>query len=145
MQKIKEKVKYIISKYKTSAPTEICEKMGIIILNEDLPDSVNGFMLKLMESVFIIINRNLNDDEKRVTIAHELGHIVLHGETNVINLSCNTSFCVSKYEREADCFAAYLLLYDEMPSFEGYESVTSQDISKITHIPQKMIDDAFFQ
>lgn len=144
MEKIKRKVKEIISIYKTAEPDEICEKMDIIILNEDLPDSVNGFMLKLLKSRFIIINRNLNDYEKRVTVAHELGHIVLHGDTNAVNLSCNTSFCVSKYEREADCFAAYLLLYAEMPSFDGYESVTSQDISKITHIPQKTIDDVFF-
>ena len=144
MEKIKRKVEDIISQYKTAEPNEICEKMGIIILEQDLPESVNGFMLKLHDLKFIIINNNLNDCEKRVTTAHELGHIVLHGDTNTVNLSYNTSFCVSKYEREADGFAAYLLLYAEMSSFDGYESVTSQDISKITHIPQQTLDNLFF-
>lgn len=145
MERIKRKTEEIISLYKTAEPDEICEKMDIIILDSDLPDSVNGFTVKLLEKRFIVINRTLNGYERRVTVAHELGHIVLHGDTNTVNLSCNTGFCVSKYEREADCFAAYLLLYAEMSSFDGYESVTSQDISRITHIPQRTIDNVMFE
>ncbi|MGN1457184.1 MAG: ImmA/IrrE family metallo-endopeptidase [Acutalibacteraceae bacterium] len=144
MERIKRKAEEIISVYKTAEPDEICEKMDIIILDADLPDSVNGFTVKLRESRFIFINSNLKDYDRRVTVAHELGHIILHGETNTVSLSCNTGFCVSKYEREADCFAAYLLLYAEMSSFDGYESVTTQDISKITHIPQQTIDNIMF-
>ena len=118
--------------------------MNITVFDSDLPDNVNGFTVKLLESRFIIINRNLDGYKRRVTVAHELGHIILHGDTNSVNLSCNTGFCVSKYEREADGFAAYLLLYAEMSSFDGYESVTSQEISKITHIPQQTIDNILF-
>lgn len=145
MERIKRKTEEIISLYRTAEPDEICEKMDIMIIDSDLPDSVNGFTVKLLEKRFIVINNSLTDYKRRVTVAHELGHIVIHGDTNSVNLSCNTGFCVSKYEREADCFAAYLLLYAEMSSFDGYESVTSQDISKITHIPQKTIDDVFFE
>lgn len=145
MDKIKRKVQEIISIYNTAEPYEICEKMNITVFDTDLPDSVNGFTVKLLDTRFIITNKNLNDYERRVTTAHELGHIILHGETNSVNLSCNTGFCVSKYEREADGFAAYLLLYAEMSSFDGYESVTSQDISKITHISKNIIDDVFFE
>ncbi len=141
MGKIKEKVQNIVLLYKTADPEEICEKMGIIILEQELPDCVNGFMLKYLSSKFIIINQSLDYDDKRVTIAHELGHIVLHEETNSIILSTNTSFCVSKYEREADCFAAYLLMELEMPSLDEFESVTSQEISKFIHMPQSVVDD----
>lgn len=144
MERIKRKAQEIISLYKTAEPDEICEKMNITVFDSDLPDNVNGFTVKLLESRFIIINRNLDGYKRRVTVAHELGHIILHGDTNSVNLSCNTGFCVSKYEREADGFAAYLLLYAEMSSFDGYESVTSQDISKITHIPQQTIDNILF-
>lgn len=143
MEKIKQKVKDIISLYKTADPLEICEKMGIIILEQELPDHVNGFMLNYLESRFIIINCNRDDYEKRITIAHELGHIIMHSTTNSIRLSCNTSFCVSKYEKEADYFAAYILMELEMSSFEEFESVTTRDISKIIHMPQSMVDKIF--
>lgn len=135
MKKIKEKVKELTEEYKTANPAEICEKMGIIILEQDLPDSVNGFMLNYLDSNFIILNQNLEYYESRVTLAHELGHIILHGSTNSISLSCNTSFCMSKYEREADCFAAFLLMELEMPPFDEFESVTVEDISKFIHMP----------
>lgn len=140
MEKIKDIVQDTILLYKTADPNEICEKMGIIILEQDLPNNVNGFMLNYLDSNFIIINQNIDYYQKRVTTAHELGHIILHRETNSIRLSCNTSFCVSKYEREADSFAAYLLMNFEIPSFEGFESITTQDISKIIHMPQSVLD-----
>lgn len=143
MDKIRKKVKNTIALYKTADPEEICEKMGIIILEQDLPECVNGFTLKYLESRFIIINQSLDYDDRRVTIAHELGHIILHGDTNSISLSCNTSFCISKYERQADCFAAFLLMSLEMPSFSEFESITTQDISKMIHMPQDVVDDMF--
>ena len=143
MEKIKLTVKNVISLYKTADPLEICEKMGIIILEQDLPDNVNGFMLNYLDLRFIIINCNRYGYEKRVTVAHELGHIILHSTTNSIRLNCNTSFCVSKYEREADYFAAYLLMELEMSSLDGFESVTTQDISKIIHMPQSVVDKVF--
>ena len=86
----------------------------------------------------------LNDDQRRFTTAHELGHIILHGCTNSINLSCNTGFCVSRYEREADLFAAYLLLQAEYDQYVDYETLTVDQVSQITHIPQSKVDKLFF-
>lgn len=141
MEKIRKKAESIISLYKTADPREICEKMGIIILEQDLPNSVNGFMLNYLESEFIILNQNLNYDERYVTLAHELGHIILHGDTNSIRLSCNTNFCISKYEREADCFAAFLLMNLKIPSPEEFESLTTHDISRMIHMPVSVVED----
>lgn len=143
MNKIQEKVKETVALYQTANPSEICEKMGIITLFQDLPDSVNGFMLYYLNSKFIIINQNLEYYKRRLTLAHELGHIILHGDTNAIQLSCNTSFCMSKYEREADFFSALLLMELEMPSFKEFENVTTQEMSNIAHIPQSIIDNIF--
>ncbi len=140
MNKINQTVKQLILKHGTAEPSELCEKMGITFLEQDLPESVNGFTVTMYNIPFIVVNSMLNSYERRITTAHEIGHIVLHKGTNTIELSVNTSFCVSKFEREADCFAAYLLMYAELSEFEGYECVTAEDISKATHMPRSMLD-----
>ena len=143
MNKTENKVKELVAAYGSAEPEVICEGMGVTVVTHDLPACVNGFTVRMYEMPFIVLNSALNDDERRVTMAHELGHIVLHNGTNSIELSCNTSFCVSKYEREADCFAAFLLLQAELSSFEGYECLTAEEVSKMTHVPQKMVEQAF--
>ncbi len=143
MNKTEQTVKQLILRYGTAEPSEICACMGVTLLEQDLPESVNGFTVTMNDMPFVVINSALNNSEKRITTAHELGHIVLHKGTNTIELSLNTYFCVSKYEREADCFAAYLLMYAENWEFVGRESVTAEDISKVTHIPLSRIDNLF--
>ncbi len=144
MTKIEKIVEELAKKQGTAEPRNICENMGIIILSFDLPERVNGFTMKRKGIWFIVLNNMLNDDEKRFTTAHELGHIIMHGCTNSINLSCNTGFCVSKYEREADMFAAYLLLQAEYDQYVDYETLTLGQVSQITHIPQSKVDNLFF-
>lgn len=123
----------------------ICEKMGIITLEQELPDRVNGFTVKMNGISFIVLNRSLERYRKRFTKAHELGHIVMHGGMNSLELSLNTGFCVSRYEREADSFAAWLLLLAETSELEGLESITAEDVSRIAHIPMSAADSAFMQ
>ena len=144
MTKIQNRVKELTEEQGTAEPENICENMGIIVLSLDLPERVNGFTMKQNGIWFIVLNNMLNDDQKRFTTAHELGHIILHGCTNSINLSCNTGFCVSRYEREADLFAAYLLLQAEYDQYVDYETLTVDQVSQITHIPQSKVDKLFF-
>jgi len=144
LTKIQNRVKELTEEQGTAEPENICENMGIIVLSLDLPERVNGFTMKQNGIWFIVLNNMLNDDQKRFTTAHELGHIILHGCTNSINLSCNTGFCVSRYEREADLFAAYLLLQAEYDQYVDYETLTVNQVSQITHIPQSKVDKLFF-
>lgn len=144
MGKIKQKVNQLVAENGSADPFLICEKMGIIVLDQDLPDSINGFTVTMEGIRFIVLNQSLDYYCRRITAAHELGHIILHGTTNTLKLSLNTSFCISKYEREADCFAAHLLLAAESEELEDMESVTCDDISRITHMPKSMIETAFF-
>ncbi len=144
MNKIEHSVKQLIKKYGSADPFYICEKMGIITVDRDLPEHINGFTVTMEEIPFIILNTALNYFNRRITAAHELGHIILHGTTNTVQLSLNTSFCISKFEKEADCFAAHLLLAFESDETIGMESITAEDISKLTHMPKSMIENAFF-
>lgn len=143
MRNIAATVYDLIEKYNTADPYEICEKMGIVVHEHELPEHINGFTSSYNGVSFIVINTLLEHFEKRITLAHELGHVILHGFTNSINLSMNTGFCTSKYEREADCFAAHLLLADETDELRSMETITAEDVARLTHMPIQMVQKAF--
>lgn len=58
----------------------ILENAGIIIVEEDLDvDSFDGVSFMTDKGFYVmIINKNFSNDHKRFTIAHELGHMVMH-------------------------------------------------------------------
>ncbi len=143
MNRIEKKVKETELLYGTSEPADIYEKMGIITVEHELPMCVNGFTITMNGMLFVVLNSELDYYRKRVTMAHELGHIILHKGTNSIELSCNTSFCVSRYEREADSFAVYLLMHSVLSQRDSFESLTAEEISMLAHIPMDMVERAF--
>ncbi len=143
MINIKEKVLSLKDRYGCAEPEQLCEKMGINIVDHELPDNINGFTVSMEGIPFIVLNSALNYYDRRITMSHELGHIVLHGSTNTVCLSLNTSFCLSKFEREADCFAACLLMEAGLEEIDGMDCVTAEDIAKRAHIPQEMVENAF--
>ena len=145
MNKTEQAVRELIAELHTSEPDLICEKMGIITLEQELPERVNGFTVRMSGISFIVLNKSLEYYRKRFTKAHELGHIVMHNGTNSLELSLNTGFCVSKYEREADSFAAWLLMLAETSELESLECFTAEDVSRIAHIPMSAADNAFMQ
>jgi Zn-dependent peptidase ImmA (M78 family)/transcriptional regulator with XRE-family HTH domain len=58
--------------------TKIIEDNGIVIISLDLGD-MSGFSTYINGSIpAIYINSNLSPDRYRLTLAHELGHIILH-------------------------------------------------------------------
>lgn len=84
---------------------DILEKNGVIIIeiNTDM-DKFSGVSVQTQNGAKIIfINGNMSNDRKRFTIAHELGHIVMH--IPFIDISPKRDL-----EREANFFAAELLM-----------------------------------
>ena len=144
MNKIQKCVQDLVIEHGSADIKTICENMDIMILSVELPERVNGFTMKSHGRWFIVLNDMLDDDRKRFTTAHELGHIVIHGCTNSISLSCSTYFCTSKYEREADMFAAYLLMTAEYDRCVECDTLTIQQASQIAHIPEEKADELFF-
>jgi Zn-dependent peptidase ImmA (M78 family) len=91
-----EPVKNIIS---------LLEQNGIIVYEIDEIEKFDGVSF-ITDKGFpvIIVNKNFTNDRKRFTIAHELGHILLHNE----NL-----YPISSYrdkEKEANIFASEFLM-----------------------------------
>lgn len=104
--------KQLISKYKTNNPQEIAQELGIIILFEPLGE-INGYYNTAFRQKFIHINNTLVEAKQKFTIAHELGHALLHPKANTPFLRDNTLFSINKLEIEANTFAVDLLITDE--------------------------------
>lgn len=104
--------KQLINKYKTNNPQEIAQELGIIILFEPLGD-INGYYNTAFRQKLIHININLPKYKQQFTIAHELGHALLHPKANTPFLRDNTLFSINKLEIEANKFAVELLITDE--------------------------------
>jgi len=84
------------------------ESLGIIIY--ELPTDIKFDGVSFITDKgfpLIVINKNFPNDRKRFTLAHELGHILMHNEH---------SFIISEYrdkEKEANSFAAEFLMPEE--------------------------------
>jgi len=118
------------TKYKTNDPYEIAKVHDIKVSHEPLPEHIGGFYTTIFEYEYIVINSEKTEDWKRAIAAHELGHALLHNHDHTF-LAMNDFALLSKVEKEANQFAATLLLDNEKP----FEGETIFDFSKRTHIP----------
>ncbi|WP_405344522.1 ImmA/IrrE family metallo-endopeptidase [Fusobacterium vincentii] len=109
---IRLKVLDLIIKYGTKNPFKLAKKLNIEILIEDLGE-VRGLFKKILKKKFIFINSKLNEFDRMLVCAHELGHAILHSSTNYQFLIDNTSLLKrSRLEDEANLFASYLIFPD---------------------------------
>ena len=109
---IKLKVLNLIVKYGTKNPFKLAKKLNIEIIIEDLGE-VRGLFKKVLKRKFIFINSKLNEFDKILVCAHELGHAILHSSSNYQFLIDNTSLLKrSRLEDEANLFASYLIFPD---------------------------------
>ena len=113
----------------------ILETAGIIIyeINDDEKFDGVSFITDKGNPI-IIVNKNFSNDRKRFTIAHELGHILMHNENN---------FPISSYrdkEKEANQFASEFL----MPTV-GCWNLTAQQIKERYGVSNKAAQIKFEQ
>lgn len=140
MSKIKGKVIDIINKYNTSNIYELCDCLNIKVKLDPL-GSTKGYFLNVAENYFITLNSDLDDWEKQVVLAHELGHAILHNDTNICFLKSYTYSVTNKLENEANEFAAHLLIDDDaLNSFsKGYDHVTVEQTGKHFQVPVELV------
>ncbi|HDR7350962.1 ImmA/IrrE family metallo-endopeptidase [Bacillus wiedmannii] len=131
---IKEYVLKIVKKHSTTNPFEIAKRKNIIVLFEDLGNTL-GFYNTYKRFKFIHINNQINEIVQRFVCAHELGHAVLHPKANTPFLRNQTFFSVDRLEIEANTFAVELLLTDEMVSAYEDTQLSIQDIAEIHGVP----------
>ncbi|MEB4819044.1 ImmA/IrrE family metallo-endopeptidase [Bacillus thuringiensis] len=133
--KIKEYVMKIVKKHGTTNPFEITKRKDIIVLFEDLGNTL-GFYNTYKRFKFIHINNRIDETTQRFVCAHELGHALLHPKANTPFLRNKTFFSVDRLEIEANTFAVELLLPDEMISEYQDTNLSIQEIAEIYGIPE---------
>ena len=138
--KIENTVKKLIKRYKTNNPYKLCEQIGIEVVHADI-GSLKGMYTCIKRNRFIVINENLDDNIKKIVCAHELAHDQLHRGISSSSWMKDYDLTIvnSKYEYEANMFAAELLVQEDELIALIKESKTLNEISKILYIDPNLI------
>ena len=93
---------------------DIARQLGFDVYQSSFTaDNIDGMVINSPSEKAIYVNQSNSPERQRFTIAHEIGHIVLHHDTEqqyeVIDYRGNNTTYDSK-EHEANIFAASLLM-----------------------------------
>ncbi|ARU60940.1 hypothetical protein CBW65_07475 [Tumebacillus avium] len=101
---------------------KIAKKLGIEIHEEEFENELSGVLYRDQNQVVIGVNKLHHEKRKRFTIAHEIGHFILHKGNPIhidkeffVNFRDATSSQATNIEEiEANTFAAALLMPKEL-------------------------------
>lgn len=136
---IKKIVAYYIRLCGTDDPWKIAKMLGIHIAILPLGNVLGNYRY-LKRIRWIFINEDILDNEAllRVVMAHELGHALMHRKENCCFMAHHTLLLTSRIERQANQFAAHLLISDKMlKDFSGY---TKEQFCQCTGYPEELIE-----
>lgn len=142
MENIEHKIRRLIRYYdrmmSTRDPVSIARQLNIGIAIVPLGEIAGNYKL-LKRKRWIFVNEDIADSQLfRVVVAHELGHAVLHRKENCAFIKHKTLLLTSGIEREANQFAAYLLISDDM--LEEYAGCTEEQFCNCTGYPKELIE-----
>lgn len=134
--RIEEQVQALVREYQTSDPGELARALSMRLYERSDFHQLAGMFARVAGQSCIFLNASLDDDRRRLILAHELGHAVLHGaqEDGVQDVVAFTLLNMTdREEYEANVFASHLLL-DEAEvhrlAEEGYDIVS---LAKMLH------------
>lgn len=105
--------KLVVEKYGTRDPFALAELMGVTVIPcIDFGTSIRGVAIQNCGWYYVGLNTRLSYPQKRIVLAHELGHITCHSHINYFFMTTSTLFSVSRFECEANEFAAEILIPD---------------------------------
>ena len=136
LTRVKRLVAYYTRKYGTSDPFEIADQLGVLYQIGNCTHE--GCYMFLKNHRYIFLSNQLDKDELRLVMAHELGHALLDRKANCYFIRNKTLLLVSKLERRANLFAAYLLISDEL--LFQYEDCTKEQFCQCTGYPEELIN-----
>lgn len=130
-----EVARKLLDRFKQQAPIDIealIKAHNIAIRTQELEDSISGMLVIKNGRVIIGVNENHHPNRQRFTLAHELGHFLLHRDVSSIFIDASTIFFrdgtssdgSKAQEIEANAFAGELL----MPEKQIREAINSQPL-----------------
>ena len=102
----------LVQQYGLIEPPALAQRLGIAYVEFAFAGRVRGLTAVRSGVRIIAVNRYLPSSWKRTVAAHELGHAILHDALHYYFLVDETFFPTGRYEREANEFAAELLIPD---------------------------------
>lgn len=109
MYNYKVRARNLVKKYGTSNPFEIACYMNIDVLRLKLPNTIRGFLVRVLRRKFIALNANLPYEAQKIVVCHELGHAILHKGYGYYLHADMSYYVPSRREKEANQFAIHLL------------------------------------
>lgn len=134
-----KKAQSLCRKYGTTDPFRICREKDIVVIDKEMPRQLKGLTVTKKRISFIYINSLifLSKEEREFVCGHELGHIFLCHEENVIFTKTNTLQVQNKEENEADLFSASILL--ERHNMDDLKAMTVEQVHLLTGIESWII------
>jgi Zn-dependent peptidase ImmA (M78 family) len=129
LNRIEQKAINLVHKYRVNAPPvpikDIVKQEGLSLIGYDLGDNVSGILVVENDKGTIGYNPENSRVRQRFTIAHELGHFLLHKHAKnevfvdkdfIVKYRSEKKYTPSeiKQEQEANTFAATLLMPKEL-------------------------------
>lgn len=137
--KMQRLIKYYEKMAGTIDPVSIAEYAGIGIAILPLGNIAGNYkLLKRKRWIFVNEDIPINSPFFKVIVAHELGHALLHRKENCAFIKNKTLLLTTGTEREANRFAAYLLITDEM--LLDYSGCTKEQFCNCTGYPEELLD-----
>ncbi len=136
-QIIKKHVEKCVRKFGTRDPFELADQMGVLYQIGKF--SFAGCYMFLKNHRYIFLSDQLGENERRVVMAHELGHAILHRKQNCYFIRNKTLFLNSKTEKEANQFAADLLIDDDILLEAKEKGYTERQLARLVGCHEKLI------
>lgn len=139
MYQIVDTAEEVLDKYGGKDVFETAENSGANVWFRKL-GGLKGFYICENGERYIVINEELDDVMKKVVCAHEFGHDMLHRELSGGGIREGTLFLeTNKTEREANLFAACVLISDEELLDAVYESVNISQVASLLGLPPEIV------
>lgn len=133
---IKNIVEYYVKKCDSRNPFDIADYLNIQIQIGNLGTPCGCYMF-LKNHRCIFLNENLSENEMNLVMSHELGHAIMHRKLNCYFIRNKTLLLDSKIEKEANIFAADLLIPD-IEIIDNKE-LTTRQLSRLLGYQEEII------
>ncbi len=142
---IRNAVRRITTKYATRDPYELCNDMKILLRYESMgmyEGCCKGFIYIRSRVICITLNSDLPEALRRVVLAHEIGHAVLHrdmvGAQPYHDISLFDETKPAEYE--ANVFAAELLLSNDDVLDIINDDISFFGVARALYVPPELLD-----
>ncbi len=124
-------VRKLLREQRTSDPFSLARGLGLDVDYAGL-GNLKGFYIVYKTGRYVVIDRYLDEHMARIVLAHEIGHDTLHRDIAANGGLGEKSFfdMTTKPEREANIFAAELLISDDDMLELGERGCTIEDAAK---------------